>query len=205
MTKIINHIYNITKITNFNFIQIVEIHLWNVLQTFKTRFTFFDSTKNLKLKQQYNRMIKNSFNRQNIDDWLNDYLKMLIFVKQTKIVEIIDNKRAYRDFLHAIEKIAFIFVEIYEFQLKIVTNHETQFFVFIDIFRHHMRMKKVKKKRYSIRHLLLTKAKLQTIEFFLAFFHFENKFNLAIFVIAKKNIYTTIVLTSTKKYVQKNK
>ena len=83
---------------------------------------------------------------------------MLIFVKQTKIIKIIDNKRAYRDFLHAIDKIVFIFVEIYQFQLNIVTNHETQFFLFIEIFRQHMRMKKIrKKKRYSIRHLLLTK------------------------------------------------
>ena len=71
---------------------------------------------------------------------------MLIFAKQTKIVKIIDNKRTYRDFLYAIEKIAFIFVEMYEFQLKIVTNHETQFFVFIEIFRYHMRMKKIQKK-----------------------------------------------------------
>ena len=65
---------------------------------------------------------------------------MLIFVKQTKIVEIINNKREYRDFLHVIDKIAFIFVEIYQFQLKIITNHETQFFVFIEIFRYHMRI-----------------------------------------------------------------
>ena len=63
MTKIINHIYDITTITNFNFIQIVEIHSWNILQTFKTRLTFFDSIKSLKLKQQYNRMTKKSINR----------------------------------------------------------------------------------------------------------------------------------------------
>ena len=71
---------------------------------------------------------------------------MLIFVKQTKIVEIIDSKRAYRDFLHAIEEIALIFVEMYELQLEIVANHETQLFAFIEIFRHHMRMKKAQKK-----------------------------------------------------------
>ena len=75
---------------------------------------------------------------------------MLIFVKQTKIVEIIDSKRAYRDFLHAIDKIAFIFAKVYEFQLEIVTNHETQLFFFIEIFRHHMRMKKARKKKKAI-------------------------------------------------------
>ena len=150
-------------------------------------------------------MIKNLFNRQNIDIWLKNYLKMLIFVKQTKIVEIIDNKRAYRDFLHAINKIAFIFVKIHLFQLKIVTNHETQFQIFIEIFRHHMRMKKIrKKKRYSIRHSQLTKTKIQTIEIFLTFRHFEIKFNFEIFFITKKFFDTTIAFTSTINYVQKN-
>ena len=72
---------------------------------------------------------------------------MLTFVKQTKIVEIIDSKRAYRNFLHVIEKTTFIFVEIYEFQIKVVMNYKTQFIVIIDIFRHHMRMKKIRKKK----------------------------------------------------------
>ena len=147
MTKIINHIYDITSTTNLNFIQNIEIHSWNVLRTLKTRLIFFDSIKSLKLKQQYDRMIKNFFNRQNIDVWLNDYLKMFTFVKQTKIVEIIDNKRVYKNFLHSIEKIAFIFVEIYEFQLKKIIDHETKFLLFIEIFRHHMRMKKTRKKK----------------------------------------------------------
>ena len=129
---------------------------------------------------------------------------MLIFVKQTKIVEIINNKRAYRDFLYVIDKIAFIFVEIYQFQLKIITNHETQFFVFIENFRHYMCMKKIQKKRYSIRHLLLTKTKIQTIKIFLIFRHFEIKFNFEIFVITKKNIDITIVFTLTINYIQKN-
>ena len=61
-----------------------------------------------------------------------------------------NKKRAYRDFLHAIDKIAFIFVEIYELQLEIVTNHETQFLFFIEIFRHHMRMKKVRREKKTI-------------------------------------------------------
>ena len=68
-----------------------------------------------------------------------------------------------------------------------------------------MRMKKIrKKKRYSIRYSQLTKTKTQTIENFLTFRHFEIKFNFEIFVIAKKNIDTTIVFTSTINYIQKN-
>ena len=150
MTKIINHIYDITTITNLNFIQIIEVHSWNVLRALKARFSFFDSVKSLKLKQQYNRMIRESINRQSIDVWLNDYLKMFTLTKQADIAEIIDSKRVYRDFLHVIEKIALIFAEIYELQLKAVMNHEIQFIVIIDIFRHHMRMKKARKERETI-------------------------------------------------------
>ena len=74
---------------------------------------------------------------------------MFTFAKQAEIVEIINNKRTYRNFLHAIEKTTFIFVEMYKFQLKIVMNHEVQLIVIINIFRYHMRMKKIrKKKRY---------------------------------------------------------
>ena len=46
---------------------------------------------------------------------MNDYFKMFTFVKQAKIVEIIDNKRAYQIFFYVIKKIASIFVEIYKF------------------------------------------------------------------------------------------
>ena len=150
MTKIIDHIYDTTTITNLSFIQIVEIHSWIVFRVLKARFAFIDSARNLKLKQKYNRMIKNSFNRQSIDVWLDDYLKMLTLVKQAKIAEIIDSKRVYRDFLHAIDKIASIFAEVQLFQLDTVTDHETQLLILIEIFRHHMRMKKVRKKKKTI-------------------------------------------------------
>ena len=39
---------------------------------------------------------------------------------------------------------------MYELQLEIVTNHETQFLALIEIFRHHMRMKKARKKKNDI-------------------------------------------------------
>ena len=117
---------------------------------------------------------------------------MFTLTKQVNIAEIIDSKRVYRDFLHVIEKIAFIFAEIYELQLKAIMNHEVQFIAIIDIFRHHMRMKKArKKKQYSIRHSSLTKTKNYTI----IHFHFEKNNKNNHFVIATKNIHTTIVIT----------
>ena len=71
---------------------------------------------------------------------------MFILIKQTKIAKIINNKRVYRNFLYTIEKIAFTFVEIYKFQLKIVINYKTQFIVIINIFCYYMRIKKTRKK-----------------------------------------------------------
>ena len=79
---------------------------------------------------------------------------MFTLIKQTKIAKIINSKRIYRDFLYAIKKIVFTFVEIYEFQLKIVMNYETQFIVIIDIFRHYMRIKKVRKKKSTMFNLM---------------------------------------------------
>ena len=176
MTKIINHIYDITSTTNFNFIQNIEIHSWNVLRVFKARLIFFDSIKSLKLKQQYDRMIKSFFNRQNIDVWLNDYLKMFTLVKQTKIVEIIDNKRVYKNFLHSIEKIAFIFIEVYEFQLKKIIDHETKLFLFIEIFRHHIRMKKTRKKKSTTFNLtFVVNENKKNDHSYLHEFSFQNK------------------------------
>ena len=49
---------------------------------------------------------------------------MFTFVKQAKIVEIIDNKRVYQNFFHVIEKTTFTFVKICKLILKIVVNHE---------------------------------------------------------------------------------
>ena len=160
----------------------------------------------MKLKQQYDRMTKFFFSRQNIDVWLNDYLKIFTLVKQTKIVEIIDSKRVYKNFLHLIEKIAFIFVEIYEFQLKKIIDHETKSLLFVEIFRHHMRMKKNSKKknqRHSIRHLLWTKTK-KTIIYIHMNLHFEINNKSSRFVFAKKSIHMKIVIISTKKFVSQN-
>ena len=70
---------------------------------------------------------------------------MFIFVKQTKIVEIIDNKRVYQNFFYVIKKTTFTFVKIYKLTLKIVMNHEMQLIFIINKFRHHMHMKKIRK------------------------------------------------------------
>ena len=150
MAKIISHIYDTTTVTNLSFIQTVEVHPWNVLRALKARLAPSDSARSLELEQQYNRMTKGPSNRQNIDAWLDDYLKMLTLAKQAKIAEVTDSKRAYRDFLHSIEKTAPTFAEVYELQLETVTDHEAQLIALIDVFRHHMRMKEARKGKGTI-------------------------------------------------------
>ena len=70
---------------------------------------------------------------------------MFTFVKQTKIVEIIDNKRVYRNFFYVIKKTIFIFVKIYKLILKIVINYEIQLIFIINKFRHYIYIKKIRK------------------------------------------------------------
>ena len=74
---------------------------------------------------------------------------MLTLTKIAKIVKIVDNKRVYRDFLLAIEKTTFIFVKIYELQIKTIIDYKTLFFTFIEIFRYYIRMKKIRKKKLT--------------------------------------------------------
>ena len=150
MAKIINHIYDTTTVTNLSFIQTIEVHPWNVLRALKARLSPSDSARSLELEQQYNRMTRGPTSRQSIDAWLDDYLKMLTLAKQARIAEVIDSKRAYRDFLHAIEKTAPTFAEVQELQLETIQDHEAKLISIIDTFRHHMRMKEARKGRAVI-------------------------------------------------------
>ena len=80
---------------------------------------------------------------------MNDYLQLYIKNKKHKIVELIDSKRIYKIFFLTIKKTAFIFAEIHEFNLYKTTtismNYNTKFLNTAEKFRHHMRLKKVKK------------------------------------------------------------
>ncbi|KAG6995781.1 hypothetical protein G7Y79_00042g078860 [Physcia stellaris] len=150
MAKIIDHIYSTTTVTNLIFIQSVEIHPWTVLRALKARLAPTDSARSLELEQEYNRLIKGPSNRQSIDVWIDDYLKMLALAKQAKIAEVTDSKRAYRDFLQAIDKTASTFAEVYLLQQDNVTNHETQLLTLIETFRHHMRLKEARRGKGTI-------------------------------------------------------
>ena len=58
---------------------------------------------------------------------MNDYVQMYILTKKNDIVEIINTRRAYRDFLLIIEDQASIFAQMHEYQINTKTNKEKFF------------------------------------------------------------------------------
>ena len=112
--------------------------------------TLLNAARNLKLRQQYYCFNKKSINRQNVDVWLNKYIKMYIQRKTIRLSDIMNIQRAYIDFLHIIEKQIFIFINTYKLFINATSatmNFEIQIFIVIEKFRHHMRLKKTRKKK----------------------------------------------------------
>ena len=61
-------------------------------------------------------------------------------------------KRAYKNFLHVIERLTSVFAEIYNAIIDVIastTNYKTQFFIVIEKFRHNIRLKETRKKKAS--------------------------------------------------------
>ena len=76
-------------------------------------------------------------------------------------------KRAYRDFLHVIEKLTSVFAEMYNAIINVIaltTNYEAQLFIIIKKFHYNIRLKKMRKKKHShlAQLLQLTKTKKVT-------------------------------------------
>ena len=75
---------------------------------------------------------------------------MYIQEKKNRIVEVMNFKRAYKDFLHAIERLTSTFAEMYDAIIDVIastTNYETQLFIVIEKFRHNIRLKKTRKEK----------------------------------------------------------
>ena len=70
--------------------------------------------------------------------------------KKIRLTDVMNIQRAYTDFLHVIEKHAFFFINMYELFIDAASatmNYEAQLFIVIEKFRHHMRLKKARKKK----------------------------------------------------------
>ena len=61
-------------------------------------------------------------------------------------------KRAYKNFLHVIERLTSVLAEMYNAIIDVIastTNYEVQLFIVIEKFRHNIRLKKTRKKKAS--------------------------------------------------------
>lgn len=155
LAKIISHIFDTTSITNITYIQDIEVHPWIVLRALKARLAPTDDARSFELEQQYNRLVKGPIARQSVEAWLDEYLKMYTLGKQVKIAEVVDSKRAYRDFLQAIEKTAPTFAEVHQLLLDGVNatiDYDAQILQTIEKFRHHVRLKEAKKGKGGASH-----------------------------------------------------
>ena len=70
--------------------------------------------------------------------------------KKNQIVEVMNSKRVYKNFLHAIKKLTSIFTEMYNAIIDVIastTNYEIQLFIIIEKLRHNIRLKKTRKEK----------------------------------------------------------
>ena len=81
---------------------------------------------------------------------MNEYIKMYTQEKKIRLINVMNTQHVYTNFLHVIEKQTFFFINTYELFIdatSIMMNYKVQFFIVIEKFRHHMRLKKTKKKK----------------------------------------------------------
>ena len=70
---------------------------------------------------------------------------MYTLTKKNDIVEIINTRRAYRDFLLIIEDQASVFAQMHKYQINTKMNKKKLFFKIIEKFQTHIRLREVKK------------------------------------------------------------
>ena len=87
--------------------------------------------------------------------------------KTIRLFDVMNTQQVYIDFLHVIKEHALVFINTYELFIDATSatmNYKIQLFIIIEKFRHHIRLKKMKKKRHL--HLIqlsqLTKTTNQT-------------------------------------------
>ena len=140
-----NLIYNIVSIINLTYIQKMKVHFWDLLRVLKARLASFDSARSLKFERDYERFKKKLINKQNIEAWLNDYVQIYTLTKKNDIVEIINTRRAYRNFFLIIEGQASVLAQMHKYQINTKMNKEKLFFKMFKKFRTYIKLREVKK------------------------------------------------------------
>lgn len=145
LVKVTDLILATISVANITYIQKVKVHPWDQLVALKARLAPTNAARSFELEQQYHRLAKGPSNRQNIDQWLDEYMKMYTLGKKASIAECTDERRVYRDFLLSIEKMAPTFAEMRQILAPAIPDHHAVLIIAIDDFRQHMRLKEAQK------------------------------------------------------------
>ncbi|KAL8732572.1 MAG: hypothetical protein Q9181_003903 [Wetmoreana brouardii] len=102
-------------------------------------------TRLLELEQDYKRLSIGPSTRQNIEAWLDDWIQMYTLGKEYGLAEIVDTKRAYRDFLFAIEEQEPILAQIHLYKLEDTDDKEELLFKVIERLRYWIQVREIQK------------------------------------------------------------
>lgn len=144
LNKLQDFIYTTVSVSNLRYIQRAEPHAWDLLRALKQRMAPSDAARTLALERDYNRLKKGPSKGQNIDAWFDEWHLNYETCKQYRIAEVVDARRAYRDFILAINAFAPNIAIIY----KARSNEEiteAHLFNTESKIRQHLRLREVEK------------------------------------------------------------
>ena len=150
--KLNDFIYDTITVNNTIYIQKTEPHPYYILRQLKQKLAPSDSARSLELERQYEKLRTGPSNRQNIEAWLDDWMHTYTLAKEYKIAEVVDTRRALRDFLLAIESHAPTLTAMYELMDVNTNDEETRLMEVVEKFRHHIRLREIKKSRPEASH-----------------------------------------------------
>lgn len=151
ISKINEYIFTTTAATNLKTIQKTEPSPWDLLRALKLRLTPSDSARCIELETEYHRLQEGPGNRQNPEAWIEEWRNNYDLARQHRIAEVMDIKRAYRDFLQALGKVAPILPPVHQYAVTKCTTEaeeQKQLHEVEGIARHYFRDLEANKKHY---------------------------------------------------------
>ena len=139
--EVIKYIQATISPENATLIQKVEVHSYILLVTLKRRLAPTNSARKLAIEQQYRKLCEGPRN-QDVDKWLDEWIRCFNLPKEYRIGEIVDEERHVRDFLLAVDDIDPIFSGP---KMDLLENTTMNIHSVIDDFRNRMRLRKTKK------------------------------------------------------------
>ena len=139
--EIIKYIQATISAENATLIQEVEAHPYEILLTLKRRLASTSSARELAIEQQYRKLCE-GLRTQDVDKWLDEWIRCFDLAKEYRIAEIINEKRSVRDFLLAVDDLDSTFSGS---KMDLLDNATMNIHTIIEEFRNRIRLRKTKK------------------------------------------------------------